>query len=218
MIGTVQIDERGNCFGFIFTADRWPELFGFSLRETASEAVLGAETVAAMLRKAGAPKPVKLTSVGRLAKIPAGKHAHNLEIRVAITTLQRFLPELITDWREVVDIYGGLPPQLASQEQTLRNIANLEALLCLQKAIEGVAHMLPPRAKKATTAHWQFDALALLEVYREIIGDPECGASADGPAVGFVQAGLKELTAREHEKDAIEAAIRYRRKKLSRPR
>jgi hypothetical protein len=71
---------------------------------------------------------------------------------------------------------------------------------------------LPDLVPRRRTMEWHRPAVELFRYFQAVV-DSECGTSADGPAVRFIQRALLCLDRRHHERGAIEQVLRrYRRR------
>ena len=219
------VNREGWGYGIYTTADL-AMMLEFSRDEALRmfSVTLGPGEIAEALREARAPEPWQNPNspiaVGRIDNFcPVGMTRAFREVRAALRKLQRYLPNLIKEFEEEINLMDDpehvsiLSVPLASSRALHEDhLARFRKLKSLSNTI---ANELP--LGKGPTAAWRDDAERLYQVYQEIVGR-NSGISADGPAVRFIQIGLKRLTEKEHEKNAIETALRYRKIPASRSR
>jgi len=167
---------------------------------------INSERVANLLRQAGSREPWhNPDDCGALALVDLSESSlkqQRQQAQQAINQLQDVLPAIIAQekhWAAVSQKeFGQHGPDYA-----------LADLISLYNLLPRLRPLID--ANKQIRAGWHGVAYKLFTYYRDVV-DPNCGHSASGPAVRFIQSALDELGIGSREPQAIEKAIeRYGR-------
>ena len=142
-----------------------------------------------MLQRGGAPEPwhnAEACAAIRVVKLPTVVESPRLEGQVQdlVAKLRSMLALLIrerlSDLKRADDV-----GQLSNEIKIWRRL--LKAAQLAQECNWGTRDEWEP-----VKCSWHFLALELLKFYRVVV-NPSCGVSADGPAVGFIEAVLNRF-------------------------